>query len=62
MSSAIDVLLSETRTFPPDPAFTDRAVVRSREPYDDAARDSEAFWAAEASRLEWITPWRTVLD
>ena len=62
MSSAIDVLLNETRTFPPDPAFTDRAVVRSREPYDDAARDSEAFWAAEASRLEWITPWRSVLD
>ncbi len=25
-----------------------------------AARDPEAFWAAQAARLEWIAPWHTV--
>ena len=60
--SDIDVLLTETRSFPPDPAFTAQANVASEGIYEDAARDHEAFWAAQAGKLEWMRPWERVLE
>ncbi|HEX5409999.1 MAG TPA: acetate--CoA ligase [Gemmatimonadaceae bacterium] len=58
----IDVLLQETRTFPPPAAFANSATVHSAEIYDQAAKDAESFWAAMASDLEWSTPWSKVLE
>jgi acetyl-CoA synthetase len=58
----IDVLLQENRKFPPPEEFRSRAHVRSREIYDKAAADPEAFWAARAGELEWIKPWKKVLQ
>ena len=58
----IDVLLQETRSFPPPAAFANSATVHSAEIYDQAARDPESFWAGMASDLEWSTPWSKVLE
>jgi acetyl-CoA synthetase len=60
-ASQLDTLLSEQRRFPPPPTFTAGALAGA-ELYERAGRDRLAFWAEEASRLDWITPFRTVLD
>jgi acetyl-CoA synthetase len=58
----IDALLSENRTFPPDPAFARTAWVNDPSVYAEADKDFEAFWAKFAGELEWMTPWKTVLE
>ena len=62
MTEDIDVLLTETRKFEPDEAFRRAAHVRSKEIYEKAAADPEKFWADQARTLDWIAPWKTVLD
>ena len=57
----IDVLLSETRTFPPDEAFRRAAHVADTTPYERAAADPEGWWAAQARELEWSRPWDEVM-
>jgi len=58
----IEALLLEQRTFAPDPAFVATANV-SAELYEEAERDPEAFWAAQArERLSWHTPFETTLE
>jgi len=58
----IDVLLQETRKFTPTAEFSRAANVPSRDVYDRAARDPEAFWAQQARELEWSTPFTKVLE
>jgi acetyl-CoA synthetase len=57
----IDVLLQETRKFAPSANFSRTANV-SRDVYDRAARDPEAFWAEMARELEWSKPFTKVLE
>jgi acetyl-CoA synthetase len=54
-------LLREERRFPPSDEF---AAAANAQPamYDEAASDRLAFWAKQAQRLEWSTPWSQVLD
>lgn len=58
----IDALLSEERTFEPPAAFREHALVRDSSIYDEADRDPEGFWANFARELEWMAPWRQVLE
>lgn len=58
----IDALLQEHRKFPPPPDFADRAVIRDPAIYAEAATDPDAFWAAEAGRLEWMRPWDRIME
>mgnify|MGYP002788799214 CR=1 FL=1 len=58
----ISTLLDERRGFPPPADFARDAVVNDPALYAQADADAEAFWAAEAARLEWITPWTTVCE
>ncbi len=58
---ALENLLSENRTFPPDQRFADAANVGA-EAYDTAAADRMGFWDAQARRLEWAQPWQDVVD
>jgi acetyl-CoA synthetase len=58
----IEALLQEGRTFPPPPGFVERAVVSDPAIYERAAADPEAFWAEQASALEWSRPWDTVME
>jgi acetyl-CoA synthetase len=61
-SDAIENLMSERRTFPPDPAFTAQANVGA-EIYEEAARDPVAFWERLArKRITWSKPFHTVLE
>jgi acetyl-CoA synthetase len=58
----IEGLLLEQRTFAPDPSFVARANA-SAALYEEAERDPEAFWAAQArERLSWSTPFATTLE
>jgi acetyl-CoA synthetase len=58
----IDALLTENRKFPPPAEFARDAQIRDRAIYESAAADPEAFWAAEADRLEWFERWTKVME
>jgi acetyl-CoA synthetase len=60
-ASQLDTLLSEQRRFPPPPHFAASAIATA-DLYDRARRDRLAFWADEAERLDWVTPWKAVLE
>ncbi|PKL93300.1 MAG: acetyl-coenzyme A synthetase, partial [Gemmatimonadetes bacterium HGW-Gemmatimonadetes-1] len=61
MSDQLSSLLSEDRRFPPSAAF---AAAANAQPgiHERASADRLAFWAEEAGRLDWFTPWTTVLE
>jgi len=61
MSSQIDHLLEESRTFPPTPEFAAQANAQP-ELYERAAADREGFWAEQANSLHWHKPFTQVLD
>jgi len=52
---------SAARTYPPTEEFAANANVAA-EAYERAAADPEAFWAEQANRLTWATPFTQVLD
>jgi acetyl-CoA synthetase len=60
--SDIDVLLQETRTFPPSEEFRAGAWVRDNALHEAAAADPVGFWAKESEALDWMTPWSTALE
>ncbi len=60
--SDLDVLLQETRSFPPPAAFRQTALAPDDALHAEGARDPEAFWARMAGQLEWMRPWDQVLD
>jgi acetyl-CoA synthetase len=62
MIDQIDTLLTETRTFAPSAAFRKAAHLSNPGIYKKAARQRLAFWAECAKQLDWIRPWRRVLD
>ncbi len=52
----------EGRVFPPSAAFVAASAITDRSIYARATEDVEQYWADEASKLEWMTPWTDVLD
>jgi acetyl-CoA synthetase len=58
----IDVLLQEYRKFSPPDDFRAAAQLRDPRVYETAAEDMEGFWAERAAELEWMSPWKTVLE
>ena len=61
MSDQLETLLDEQRRFPPPANF---AAAANAQPsiYAAASQDRLAFWAEQAKALDWIKPWRQVLD
>jgi acetyl-CoA synthetase len=57
----IAALLEERRVVEPPKAFRRDAVVRDDSIYQEAARDVETFWAAQAESLQWTRGWDNVL-
>src|SRR6476646_11003432 len=57
----LDNLGTEDRTFPPSAEFAANANLTA-EAYQRAAADPMAFWAEQANRLTWATPFTQVLD
>jgi acetyl-CoA synthetase len=60
-TEAIEALFNEVRRFPPPPAFAAQANAKPGI-YEEAERDYQAFWASWADKLEWMTPYTTVLE
>ena len=58
---ALSNLMTEQRRFPP-PADVARDAHVGQDAYDSAAHDRLAFWAEQARRLDWETPFTEVLD
>ena len=58
----IEVLLDEQRAYPPPEDFRRQARIQDESIYREAEADPEAFWAAQAERLEWSRRWDQVLD
>jgi acetyl-CoA synthetase len=60
--ATIEALFEERRSFPPPEEFRRRAVLTDPEVYKRAAADPEAYWATQAARLDWYSPWTKVLE
>ncbi len=58
----LDTLLQESRKFPPGEAFRKAALCNSEAIYEEAARDTQAFWARWAGELTWYRKWNKVLE
>jgi acetyl-CoA synthetase len=61
-NAEINALLTEGRVFPPPADWQAHARVTDPEVYARAAADPEGFWSSFAVALEWMEPWRQVLD
>jgi acetyl-CoA synthetase len=57
VSTTIQTLLEETRSFPPPAEFAQHANVRDRSLFEEAERDPVAFWERWARELDWFEPW-----
>jgi acetyl-CoA synthetase len=64
--SAIDSTMQEHRLFPPPPAFTHKAHLKSKDEYQRLYRESldqpDQFWSRIAGELHWFKKWDRVLD
>jgi acetyl-CoA synthetase len=54
--------LLEVERFEPPVAFREHALLNDPEVYEQAARDPQAWWAAQAEELDWFQRWTRVLD
>jgi acetyl-CoA synthetase len=54
--------LLDVETFDPPEEFRERALLKDPAVYGEAARDPEAWWAAQAEELHWFQKWSRVLD
>ncbi|MFQ5818212.1 MAG: acetate--CoA ligase [Terriglobia bacterium] len=61
-SSGLAALLAEKRVFKPSAAFRRQANINDPKVYERARRNPDKFWADFARELEWIKPWKRVLD
>ena len=62
VEKTIEALLQERRTFDPPDDFAGQANAADPSIYEEAARDPDAWWAAQAERLDWFEPWDRVLE
>jgi acetyl-CoA synthetase len=62
LQDKLDALLQEERKFPPSETFRSQANGNDPAIYERAKQDLEAFWAAEAERLDWAARWEKVLE
>src|SRR3954453_11838471 len=62
MADTLEALLQEGRTFPPSKEFAKDARVTDAKVYDEAERDWEGHWAAQALDLDWRKEWSTILE
>jgi acetyl-CoA synthetase len=52
----------EVERFEPPADFREHALLSDPAVYEQAARDPQAWWAAQAGELDWFAPWEQVLD
>src|SRR5271156_4599433 len=54
--------LLDVERFEPPAEFRAHALLKDPEVYEQAARDPNAWWAAQAEQLEWFQKWTRVLN
>ena len=59
--TGLEALSSESRRFEPPADLAANANVTA-DAYEQAAADRLGFWAEQAGRLQWATPWTEVVD
>ncbi len=52
----------EVERFEPPQGFRAHALLNDPAVYEQAARDPQAWWAAQAGELDWFAPWEQILD
>ena len=52
----------EVERFEPPQDFREHALLNDPAVYEQAARDPQAWWAAQAGELDWFAPWERILD
>jgi acetyl-CoA synthetase len=52
----------EVERFEPPQGFREHALLNDPAVYEQALRDPQAWWAAQAGELDWFTPWEQILD
>ncbi|MFZ1927471.1 MAG: acetate--CoA ligase [Solirubrobacteraceae bacterium] len=52
----------EVERFEPPQDFREHALLNDPAVYEQAARDPQAWWAAQAGELDWFAPWEQILD
>jgi acetyl-CoA synthetase len=62
VEKAIEALLQERRTFEPPPEFAARANLNDAAVYERAEKDPDAWWEAQADRLDWFKRWDQVFE
>lgn len=62
MENMVEALLREDRVYAPSEEFKKKALIQNRDLYEEAERNPEAFWAKQAEQLDWIEPWKRVLE
>jgi acetyl-CoA synthetase len=55
-------LLDEQRKFAPPKEFKRTAIAKAKTVYKEAGDARLRFWAKQARQLDWIKPWKKVLD
>lgn len=62
MEKTVEALLKEERTFTASEEFKRKALIQNDVLYDEANKDPVAFWEKQAKELNWIEPWKAVLE
>jgi acetyl-CoA synthetase len=62
VSDQISTLLDERRAFRPAAAFKRSAHVKTKTVYRESDTARLRFWAKQARQLDWIKPWKKVLE
>ncbi|HEV7938253.1 MAG TPA: acetate--CoA ligase [Solirubrobacteraceae bacterium] len=52
----------EVERFEPPQDFREHALLNDPAVYEQALRDPQAWWAAQADELDWFAPWEQILD
>jgi acetyl-CoA synthetase len=52
----------EVERFEPPTEFREHALLSDPAVYEQALRDPQAWWAAQAGELDWFTSWEQILD
>jgi acetyl-CoA synthetase len=52
----------EVERFEPPADFREHALLSDPAVYEQALRDPQAWWAAQASELDWFAPWEQILN
>jgi len=56
-----DDLLTETRTFPPSPAFAQNAHVQTTDLHQKGFEDPVRYWEEQAEGIDWVRRWDEVM-